>query len=115
MNDERGGAVHSPSPIERMDNMAATTEAKSVAENMADVKAPTEIMVEAFLPKIPGEPPFQYVAVNGKAWQIPRGKKYQIPEHVAQVLERAQKAQEAADEYSDEEQKKMTVIQGAPV
>ena len=93
------------SPFERMVNMATKTE----------VKAPAENMVEVFLPKVPGEAPFQYVAVNGKAWQIPRGKKTTIPEHVAQVLERSQKAQEAADEYSDEEQKKMAVIQGAPV
>ena len=85
---------------------AKTTEVKT------EVKAPEEKMVEVFLPKVPGEAPCQYVAVNGKAWQIPRGKKTQIPEHVACVLERAQLAQEAADEYSDEEQKKMAIIQG---
>ena len=85
--------------------MAAKTEA---------VQA-TEAMVDVFVPKVSGEAPFQYVAVNGKAWQIPRGKKVQIPAYVKDVLDRAQSAQEEADEYSDEEQKKMAVIQGAPV
>ena len=89
--------------------MAAKTEAK------AEVKAPEIVEVEVFLPKVPGEAPSQYVAVNGKAWQIPRGKKYKVPERVAKALARAQTAQEAADEFSDEEQKKMAIIQGAPV
>ena len=81
----------------------------------AEMVAPVEKEVEVFLPKVPGEAPSQYVGVNGKAWQIPRGKKYKVPEYVARALERAQQAQEDADEYSDEEQKKMAVIQGAPV
>lgn len=89
--------------------MAAKTEVKTAAA------APAEKMVEVFLPKVPGEAPYQYVGVNGKAWQIPRGKKTQIPEYVAEVLNRSQKAQEDADEYSDKEQKKMKVVQGAPV
>lgn len=75
----------------------------------------SEKMVEVFIPKVPGEAPSKYVAVNGQAWQIPCGKKTTVPEHVAQVLERSQLAQDAADKYSDEEQKKMAVIQGAPV
>ena len=85
--------------------MAAKTEA---------VQA-TEAMVDVFLPKVSGEAPFQYVAVNGKAWQIPRGKKVRVPAYVKDVLDRAQQAQEAADEYSDEEQKKMAAIQGVPI
>lgn len=89
--------------------MAAKTEVKTEATTSA------EQMVEVFLPKVPGEAPYQYVGVNGKAWQIPRGKKTQVPEYVAKVLEDCQKAQDAADEYSAEEQKKMKVIQGAPV
>ena len=84
--------------------MAAKTEAVQTADTL----------VEVFVPKVSGEAPFQYVAVNGKAWQIPRGKKVQVPAYVKDVLDRAQQAQEAADEYSDEEQKKMAAIQGAP-
>lgn len=100
--------------IERMVNMAAKTEAKTQVEK-TEVVVPAEKMVEVFLPKVPGEAPYQYVGVNGKAWQIPRGQKTKVPEHVAQVLERSQKAQEVADKYSDEEQMKMKVVQGAPV
>lgn len=80
----------------------------------AEVKAPADNLVEVFIPKIPGEAPYQYVGVNGKAWQIPRGKRYKVPDYVALVLDRADKAQEEADKYSAEEQRKMKVIQGAP-
>ena len=38
--------------------MAAKTEAVPATETMVDV----------FVPKVSGEAPFQYVAVNGKAW-----------------------------------------------
>ena len=72
-------------------------------------------MVEVFLPKTPGETATQFVGLNGKAWLIPRGKKVRVPRDVALILERAQAVQEAADEYSEEEQKKMSEIQGAPV
>lgn len=88
--------------------------AKSVSEHTQDVKA-TEEIVEVFLPKVPGETPSVWVGVNGEGWQFPRGKKTKVPKRVADVLERSQQAQDDADEYSDEEQKKMTVIQGAPV
>lgn len=74
-----------------------------------------EEMVEVFLPKVSGEENTVYVALNGKAWQIPRGKRTQIPKAVADVLERSQAAQDAADRYSDAEQRKMAIIQGAPV
>lgn len=80
----------------------------------AEVKAPADNLVEVFIPKIPGEASYQYVGVNGKAWQIPRGKRYKVPDYVALVLDRANKAQEEADKYSAEEQRKMKVIQGAP-
>ena len=81
----------------------------------AEVKTNMDEIVEVFLPKVPGEAPSKWVGVNGKAWQIPRGKKTQIPRFVADELSRSEQAQEDADKFSDEEQKKMTVIQGAPV
>ena len=81
--------------------MAATT-----------TKAKTEEMVEVYIPKIPGEAPDKYVAINGKAWNIPRGKMTKVPAKVARVLNRAQAAAEEADVYSSEEQKKMKEIQG---
>lgn len=81
--------------------MAATTKA---------VK--TDDMVEVYIPKIPGEAPDKYVAVNGMAWNIPRGKMTKVPAKVARQLNRAQAAAEAADRFSAEEQKKMKEIQG---
>lgn len=75
-------------------------------------KAKTEEMVEVYIPKIPGEAPDKYVAINGKAWNIPRGKMTKVPAKVARVLNRAQAAAEEADVYSSEEQKKMKEIQG---
>ena len=81
--------------------MAATT-----------TKAKTEEMGEVYIPKIPGEAPDKYVAINGKAWNIPRGKMTKVPAKVARVLNRAQAAAEEADVYSSEEQKKMKEIQG---
>lgn len=84
--------------------------ANSVAVSNADVND----VVEVYLPKVPGEAPDKYVAVNGVAWQIPRGKKTKVPAKVARALERAQDAEDAADMFSNEEQKKMAVIQGLP-
>lgn len=78
-------------------------------------KTAKEEMVEVYLPKASGEASTVYVALNGKAWQIPRGKKMQIPKSVALVLERAQAAQEAADDYRKKERQKMYEIQGADV
>lgn len=71
-----------------------------------------EKMVDVFIPKVSGESPEKYVAVNGKAWLIPMGKKTKVPDYVAAVLENSQRAQDEADEFSAEEQKKMKVIQG---
>lgn len=71
-----------------------------------------EELVEVYIPKIPGEAPDKYVAINGKAWNIPRGKMYKVPAKVARMLNRAQAAAEEADMYSNEEQKKMKEIQG---
>lgn len=69
-------------------------------------------MVEVFLPKIPGEPMEEYVSVNNYSCLIPRGKKTKVPDFVAEVLEYTQRAQDEADAFSAEEQKKMKVIQG---
>lgn len=81
-----------------------------MAANTKAVK--TEELVEVYIPKIPGEAPDKYVAVNGRAWNIPRGKMTKVPAKVARALNRAQAAAEEADKYSAEEQKKMKEIQG---
>jgi ABC-type multidrug transport system ATPase subunit len=86
----------------------ATTTEKAIPAN------PIDEMVEVFLPKVPGEANEKYVAINGKAWQIPRGKKNKVPMAVAEILQMSQDAEDAADKFSDEEQKKMAIIQGLP-
>lgn len=86
---------------------------KNVKDAEFDTNA--EEMVEVFVPKSPGEEPTKYVGVNGRAWQIPRGKRTKVPKAVALVLERAQAAQDEADRFSEEEQKKMLEVQGAPM
>ena len=87
----------------------------TAAEKLVSNNNPDEEMVYVSLPKIPGEAPIKYVAVNGKAWNIPLGKRWKVPKYVADSIDRADNAQEEADEFSKEEQKKMTEIQGAPV
>lgn len=82
---------------------------KSIAETTTNVKEET---VEVFVPKVPGESPTVWVSVNGKSWQFPRGKKTPLPKYVADVLERSERFKEAAEQFSDEEQKKMKIIQG---
>ena len=40
-----------------------------------------------------------WVCVNGRSFQIPRGRKWQVPLPVAEVLERREKARESADAF----------------
>ena len=95
------------------DNMAAKATEKIIAEQNTPVN-PMEEMVEVYLPKVPGEASEKYVGINGRGWQIPRGKKTKVPLAVAEILYTAQEAEDAAERFSDEEQKKMAVIQGLP-
>ena len=57
-------------------------------------------MVEVRLPKAPKtEQNFQFVGVNGKTFQVPRGNSVKVPKPVAQVLEYSEAAKAAAEEY----------------
>ncbi len=59
-------------------------------------------MVEVRLPKAPKtEQNFQFVGVNGKTFQVPRGKSVKVPKPVAQVLANAEAAKTAAEEYEN--------------
>lgn len=93
--------------------MAAKVSEKAISEKTSPVNSAEE-MVEVYLPKVPGEANEKYVGLNGKAWQIPRGKKTKVPMAVAEILQLAQEAEDAAEKFSDEEQKKMAIIQGLP-
>lgn len=60
-------------------------------------------MVEVRLPKAPKtEQNFQFVGVNGKTFQVPRGKSVKVPKPVAQVLAYSEAARNAAEEYESE-------------
>ena len=59
-------------------------------------------MVEVRLPKAPKtEQNFQFVGVNGKTFQVPRGKSVKVPKPVTQVLANAEAAKTAAEEYEN--------------
>lgn len=54
-------------------------------------------MVEVRLPKAPKtEQNFQFVGVNGKTFQVPKGKTVKVPKPVAEVLTNAEAAKLAA-------------------
>lgn len=61
-----------------------------------------EEMVEVRLPKAPKtEQNFQFVGVNGKTFQVPRGKTVNVPKPVAEVLANSEAARQAAEEYEN--------------
>ena len=45
------------------------------------------------------EPNFVWVAVNGRAWQIPKGKAVTVPWFVAEELRRSQRAARRRDDW----------------
>ena len=58
----------------------------------------SEKKIEIFIPKgHTGEEPNLFVGVNGKSFLIPRGKKSLVPKYVFDEIERARRAEEAAD------------------
>lgn len=89
--------------------MATTTKAAEAA-----VKNVWEIMVPVFLPKIPGDESQVFVGVNGQSFLIPRGKRFEVPKPVADVLMASDEAKSVADEYAAAEREKMNHIFGAP-
>ena len=65
---------------------------------IAKTSEPNEQILEQYVtivvPRAMGKAPqVVYVAVNGKVWNIPRGKPVTIPKYVAIVLEQQQRAQ----------------------
>lgn len=71
-------------------------------------------MVSVYVPKIPGEDPTLFVGLNGRSWSIPRGKRVEVPEDVARIVEEAERNAQIADAYSAEKRKEMDIIHGAP-
>lgn len=85
---------------------------------MAEKKnaACVEDMVTIVVPREPGTvgDDMYFVALNGKAYNIPRGKPVQLPAPVAAVYYESIAAQDAAFMHIDEFQQEMRTVQGAP-
>ena len=74
--------------IEAKDIEAEDIEAKDIEAKDIEAKAETKTV---FLPRASEtEQQFEFVCVNGKAYQVPRGKPVEVPTAVAEVLEHAQ-------------------------
>lgn len=59
--------------------------------------------VEIFIPKgMAGDEPNFFVSVNGVNYLLPKGKKSKVPKHIAEEVERSQRAQEEMDRHIDE-------------
>lgn len=48
------------------------------------------------------EQKFEFVCVNGRTFQVPKGKRVEVPLPVAEVIENAQMQMEQADRESEE-------------
>lgn len=70
-------------------------------------------MQSVFLPRISGEENTVFVGLNGRSWQIPRGKKVDVPVYVARVLEEAEHNARTASAYAQACQKDMAVVHKA--
>ena len=58
---------------------------------------------EVLLPRAQeNEQKFEFVCVNGRTFQVPKGKRVEVPLPVAEVLENAQMQMEQADRESEE-------------
>lgn len=61
-----------------------------------------EMMQEIELPRAGGtQQQSEFVCVNGRAYQVPRGKRVAVPEPVFEVLMNAQRQMEKAQRASD--------------
>ena len=74
-----------------------------------------EERVSVFVEKESGEPPMLFVGINGKNWQIPRGKSVQVPKAVKDMVDARIRMKRFRDEYSSRQQELSSKIQGAPI
>ena len=77
--------------------------AETTAETTAQTTAVTENeRVKLFVPRYAsnGEPDL-YVCINGKGYQLPRGKEHLVPPEVAAEVNRSLKAKEWRDENAE--------------
>lgn len=70
--------------------------------------------VSVVVPREPGGDSMLFLALNGKTYNIPRGKRVELPAEVADVYYRSIEAEDYARKYSDEQNAAMNEIVGAP-
>ena len=70
-------------------------------------------MRNVFLPRISGEEDTVFVGLNGRSWQIPRGKRVEVPAAVAAVLDEAERNARIAGAYAQARQREMAVVHAA--
>lgn len=74
--------------------------AKQEVQEVQDVWKKTK---EVLLPRAQeNEQKFEFVCVNGRTFQVPKGKRVEVPLPVAEVIENAQMQMEQADRESEE-------------
>lgn len=67
-----------------------------------DPVSPWDVMVEVKLPKASKtEQNFQFVAVNGRTFQVPKGKRVKVPKPIAEVLQNSEKAIDDAEAFEN--------------
>lgn len=86
------------------ESKAKDIEAKDIEAKDIEAKAETKTV---FLPRASEtEQQFEFVCINGKAYQVPRGKPVEVPLAVAEVLEHAQMQETELFERVNEIQQK---------
>ncbi|WP_242622669.1 hypothetical protein [Lachnoclostridium sp. Marseille-P6806] len=71
-------------------------------EEMPAEETKAKKTVTVRLPKaIDGESKYQFVAINGRTYQIEKNKNVEVPPEVAEVLRNSLEAQEEADEFNE--------------
>lgn len=73
---------------------------------MAETKTTTTVQEKKesiFIPRgYDGDDPMLSVSVNGKRYNLPRGKSSEVPTHIAKEIKRSWAAEEARDRKSEE-------------
>lgn len=86
--------------------MAEVKESKAKDIEAKDIEAKAETKT-VFMPRASEtEQQFEFVCINGKAYQVPRGKPVEVPLAVAEVLEHAQMQETELFERVNEMQQK---------
>ena len=79
-----------------------TTKETATAAVQANPEDVWNVMKTIYLPRGQGnEEQSRFVAVNGRTFQVPRGKAGEVPEPVYEVLENARRQLEAAQRIED--------------